>query len=258
MAKVKVKATQEDFEQADKDQGEFVLPKPGYYILQLKECNPGHSKGPDGEEDKSKPRLECIYEIVGVGVEDAEPSENYGNVWDYISFSKDSGFARARFLKAMNLASGDGDAEADVETDADKPGSVIATKVLARLKITPARGTFSAKAKVASLLPYSERNTVDGTNDAFGGVEDSDDDDDTPAEDNVADGDDYTEEELSGMELKELGAVAKDDFELDPNTFIVKARGGKVNNEKTKAALIAGILAAQDGDDDGGSNDNPF
>lgn len=253
MAKVKVKATQEDFEQANKDQGEYVLPKPGYYILQLKECNPGHSKT-NGEEDKSKPRLECIYEITGVGVDDEEPTENYGNVWDYISFSKDSGFARARFLKAMNLASGDGDAEADVETDADKPGSVIATKVLARLKITPARGDYSAKAKVASLLPYSERNTVDGNNDAFGGVSEDDTESDAEAAGEV-DGD-YTEEELNGMELKEIGGIAKDDFELDPNDSIVKVRG-KVNNDKTKAALIAAILEAQAGDQ-GDSNDNPF
>ena len=249
--KIKISATTDDFEQAGQDQGDFVVPPAGYYILQCKEINPGFSQDDDGNADKKRPRLEVIYSITGVGVEDNPVTENYGNIWDYVSFSAASGFARARFLRAFGFAGGD---EAfDGEIDIDK---AINMKVVARLRQVKGREPGEKRAKIASLLPYEDRHMAE----AFGG---GDDDESDSAEDGAVfggtaedAGEAYTQEELEGMDLKELGGVAKDDFSLDPNDFIVKVRG-KVNADKTKAAVIEGILAAQEAEDaEGGSGDD--
>ena len=258
MAKVKMKATAEEIEEGAKDQGEFVLPKPGYYILTLGEVNPGFSKT-NGEEDKKKPRLECIYSITGVGLEDTEPTTNYGNVWDYVSYSKESGFARGRFLRAIGLAKDGQPFDGEFEVDPDARDTIIGTKVLARLKITPAKGDYSAKAKVASLLPYSERNTVDGSSSAF--ADDATDDGEVFGGGGEEPAGDYTQEELETLEPKELGDVARDEFNLNPEDFLVKVRG-KVNVEKSKTKLVDAILEAQAAEDpaadDGGDAGSPF
>lgn len=266
MAKVKVKATTEDFEKGAQDMGDFIVAPPGYYILQLSEVSPEFTKDKDGSEIKSKPYLQCVWKIVGVGAEEAEPTENYGNIWDVVSYSAESGWSRGRFLRAIGAASGDEDVEVDLEIDPDVKGTIIGTKVLARVKNRRRRkqpGDTEApgmQARIASLLPYSERNTIGEGAAAFEGVEEDDTDTAGTSTGGGDDGEDqpYTEEELNAMEGKELGAVAKDEFNLNPNDSIVKVRG-KVNAEKSKAKLIEAILEAQSAEDgETEDGDSPF
>jgi len=264
MAKVKMKATTEDFEKGSQDQCDFVTPAPGYYILQLQEVNAGFSiDQKTGEEDKKRPRLECIWKVTGVGTEDIEPTDNYGNVWDYISFSAESGFSRGRFLRATGVAKGNEDFDGEIEIEEGQPGTIIGVKVLARLKNQRGRKTSdnpnpTPRAKIASMLPYAERNTIGEGGEAFAGV--SEDDVDSGTSEDTGSDDPYTEAELDAMEPKELGGVARDDFNLDPNELLVKVRG-KVNVDKSKAKLIEAILEAQnaeDGSGDDAEGDNPF
>lgn len=269
MAKVKMKATTEDFEKGAQDMGDFIVAPPGYYILQLSEASPEFTKDSEGNEDKKKPYLQCVWKVVGVGTEEVEPDVNYGNIWDVVSYSESSGFARGRFLRAIGVADGSEDVEVDLEIDPDAKDTIIGTKVFARVKNRRRRRQpgdtepAQMQARIASLLPYSERNTVGEGGEAFAGVSEDDTTSDSAEDSGSTEGDDdtqdYTEEELQGMELKELGGVAKDDFELDPNESVVKVRG-KVNNDKTKAKLIEAILEAQSAEsgeaaDDG---DSPF
>jgi len=253
LTKFKISATEEDFEKADQDQGEFVVPEPGYYVLTLKECNPGFSKDDDGNEDKKRPRLECIYEISGVGMEDEPVGDvNYGNIWDYVSFSQAAGWHRAQFMKAMGIAEGAGDYEGDTE-------DLVGTKVIARLARERGRSKDDPpRARLRSLIPFEDRDASA----AFGDASTNGDGAAPEDEENPP----WTQEELEGEELKELGRIAREDFDLNPDDSVVKgtrgANKGKPDLDKTKAKLIEAILAAQDeqdgNDGEGDSEASPF
>lgn len=246
MAKVKMKAGKEAFEKAGQDRGDFVVPKAGWYTGMLKTCTAGLSKDSEGNEDKSRPRLECVYEIVGVGREDEPATENYGNIWDYVSFSEESEWKRAEFLLAMGLA--DDAAEVDFDTD-----DVEGTKVLIRVKHEKGQTKDDPpRAKIAKLLPFTDEDrdaafsgAADGaTEEVFGGD---------------GEGEYLTEEQLTAMDMKELGKIAGE-FDLDPQTFVVRNRAKKVDTNKSRAAIIAAILEAQGAPADEGvdDEDSPF
>jgi len=248
MAKVKMKAGKEAFEKAGQDLGDFVLPKVGWYTGVLKTCTAGLSKDSEGNEDKSRPRLECIYEIVGVGREDEPSTENYGNLWDYVSFSAESEWKRAEFMKAMLLA--DDEAEVDFDTD-----DVEGTKVLMRIKHEAGRDKDSPKrAKIAKLLPFTDEDR----DAAFGGDGDGATEEVDFGGSDEPEGEYLTEDQLAAMDVKELGKIAGE-FDIDPQTLVVRNRAKKVDLAKTKSAVIAAILEAQgapaDSDED---NDDPF
>ena len=109
----------------------------------------------------------------------------------------------------------------------------MATKVLA--------------AKIAKLFPWSEGDASHTSSPA--------DDSDAFASDDgeTSDEEFLTREFLEGNVLKDLGIIAKE-FDLDPNSFVVK-KGKAVDQAATKEAVIDAILEAQ-GDTDNGSEDD--
>lgn len=259
MTKVKVQAGQDAVKQAG-EAVEFVDAPPGLYIAELVECNAGFSKGDDDKEDKSRPRLECIYKPIGVGRE-GEPMPDgvrYGQVWDYVSFGEDSEWKRAQFGLAMGAKpDAQGNIDVSFETDKDKPGTIIGTKVILRVKRgKDLEGNYRAKcggvfhidsgeaAETSSAFADDAGNEESAPDNPFG--------DDSGAEEE----DLYTEEYLIGLEMKDLGEAAKQ-FDLDPNDFLVKKRG-KVDLDATQAAVVAAILEAQNGSEEAGDDDSPF
>lgn len=266
MAKFRMQASAEDVVKADEDMGEFVVPPAGFYVVQLIEVNPGYSKGSDGEEDKSRPRLECVYEIVAEGREQAEPKANYGRLWDYVSFSKEAGWHRANFTKSLYPEAVQDDGTIDIELDTD---DMVERKMLARIKherdkrASDEAGKRVDRARIARFYSLDDDSAFDDTADTTDAYADSGSDAAAEADPFAEVGGDetddglLTEDELDKMDLKELGTVAKE-FDLEPTSFIVKTRN-KLDQEKTKAAVIAAILEAQgdDGNDDGGDED-PF
>lgn len=250
MAGIKIKASKEAFERAGEDLGDFVVPSSGYYHLQLKECSFGYSKSKngDGTEDKDRPRIQCIWSVVGVGREGAEVTENFGQVWDYVSFSEDAEWKRAEFLYALGLA--DGTESVTMTID---PEALGGETVLGRLKQVPNQAGDGKQAKVAKLLPLEDAD-AEG---AFGGKKSKAEDPFGEAE-SEEDSDYVTEEELTAMDLKAVGEVAKE-FDLDPKEYVVNFRG-KFSSQRTQAKLIAAILEAQGAEPEGsdGEGENPF
>jgi hypothetical protein len=277
MTKIKIRASAEEAAKAGQDQGEFEVPKPGYYHLKLIEANAGFSKDSDGNEDQDKPRIECVYEIVGEGMEAAEVEKNYGRIWDYVTFG--DGYAatrRVEWVLAFDANANVADIVAgkyEIDTD-----DLVERTVVARLKhekdkqkteeakAADRKASPVFRARIAMLInpanvdehavaeysgdAYGSANGGEETTDVFG--------DTAPADENG----EYallTQEELEAMDPKELGATAKE-FDLVTDDLLVKVRG-KVNVEKTKAAIIAAILEAQGADDSGGDaadEGNPF
>jgi len=246
MVKVRFKVSKEALQRPDQDMGDFVTPKPGF------------TKDSDGEPDKTRPYLEFIYKITGVGAEEADVTENYGNVWDYVSFSEESDWKRAQVLKAYGLSDGEDDFDEKLETD-----EFLNRKVIARLKLAKGQTSDDPKrAKVARLIAYgsdvSGAFNSSGTDygeteyeETFGATE----------EDRSL----YTVDELDAMDLKELGKVLKEEFEQDPVALLVKFQSGKnkgkTDLEETKVAVINAILEAQgEVEEEGtsGDDDDPF
>ena len=254
MTKVKFRITKEDAARVDQD-ASFELPPVGIYVLTCNSVDAGFSKT-DGEEDKSKPRLQYVYSITGEMPGEREPSKNYGNLWDYVSFSAASGWKRAEVLYAFGFISKEeadnfsDTAEFEVDTD-----EFVERKVLARIKHEKGQTKEDPKrAKIAKLLPYGsdvsslpslgetpvygDGDEAFGSDGAFASEPESG---ETETEALL------TESELQEMELKELGDLAKE-FDLEPNDFVVKNRAKKVDLDKTKEAIIVGILTAQNGE----------
>lgn len=258
MAIIKITASGEDTARAE-GSGDFVLPKPGLYHVKLTEVKPGYSKDGDGEEDKTRPYLECIYTIVGEGKEGTKPDANYGNLWDYVTFGGTAGWKRAQFVRAFYPDRVKPGEELNEEIDTDE---LIERVVMARIKHEAGRTKDDDKrAKIATLFPIGDdfAAATEGMEDAYGEAADDTPDpfasEPEPEEDGNGDGL-LTAEELEEMTLKDLGAIAKE-FDLDPTELIVRNRAKKVDEAKTKEAVIAAILEAQNGPAEGGDED-PF
>lgn len=266
MAKFTIKANSEDIEKAGQDLGEFEVPKPGFYHVKIVEANAGYSKT-DGEEDKNKPRIEVVYEIVGEGMEAKEPGANYGRIWDYITFG--DGYAATRRTEfAMALGATKEEVESGVDFDTDE---MLERVIIARLKHEKDKRKSEEEKKVvnrARVATVMALDAADGyqeaafSEDAFAGDGEDDGDGDAFADDVEDEGgeesDLLTQEELEGYDLKELGNVAKE-FDLDPKESLVKFKSGekkgKTNASATKKALIEAILEAQNGVEDEGEDD---
>lgn len=275
MTKFTLEVDPEDAEKIGQDSGEFVLPPPGYYVLRIVEANAGFSKT-EGEEDKTKPRIEVVYEIDGIGMDGAgEVVDNYGRLWDYITFGKGyAGQRRGEFGVALGLGTKE-EFKAGKKFKADTD-ELIERKVIGRIKHEKDKVKSEEekktvmRARLASILPLS---AADGAIDTSGGEVDfgSEDEDATtdvdpfaeeaPADDGA--GDLLTEEELLAMEPKDLSNVCKE-FDLDPQSLIVKytsgANKGKVNVEASKKAMAEAVLEAQNGPAGGDDADDgdPF
>lgn len=251
MAKIKIKAGKDAVEKAG-ESGDFEQPKPGIYIAELTEVNEGFSKGDDGKPDKSRPRLECIYKIVGEGREGSKPEKQYSRLWDYVSFSEAAEWKLAQFGLALGLKMKNGGIDDAIEIEADKPGTVIGKQVMIRVKKdSDLEGNY--RGKIASLM------AVGSGDDDLGDVDDepefADDVDEDEEEafggDDEDEGDDLlTEEDLDAMENKELASTAKE-FDIDPKQF---------KGKKARANIIAAILEAQGADsaDDDEDDEEPF
>jgi hypothetical protein len=248
LTKVKIKVSKDDLAKVgDDDRGTFDLPKPGLYVLQASRIDPGFTKNSDGEEDQSKPYLQFVYGIVAEMPGEIAPKGNYGNIWDYMSFSEASGWKRAEVLYAFGFLTKeeaeryDGEAEFELDTDV-----LVERKVLARVKHEKGRNNDDPKrAKIAKLFPYgSEQDSFTSNGETEYGEVSADDPFSTADEEGS--GALLTVEELRSMELKELGDIAKE-FDLDPNIYLVRNRAKKIDNALTMEAIISAILVAQNG-----------
>lgn len=270
MAKVKVRATKQDVKEELEGGGDFVSPKPGFYHLTVIEANAGFSKDREtGAEDKSRPRIEMVYEITAEGVEgDKAPEANYGRIWDYLTFGEKAGRTRARYIKTFypEHYSEDGDMEVEFDTD-----EMIAKTVVAKLSVKKEKdqnGEVRDRVQIRQMMPVGDdfSSAAVSTADAFASADDDDNDFESVLEEAEEEGEEdglLTEEELDAMTSQEVAAIAKE-FDLDTKDFIVKfksgANKGKVKVPETKAAVIAAILEAQGSneEDDGDEDESPF
>jgi hypothetical protein len=239
MVTIKYDVSGADHKANRSDQGEFVQPPKGLYIAKLVECNKGFSKDGDGKPDKSRPRLECIYQIVAEA-DGSKPDKQYSRLWDYVSFSDAAEWKLDQFLQAMGIDTENQEAgKAEIET-----GKLVKVRVRPD---TDQHGDY--RAKVGALFHYD----ADEDDDLSDALDDDDADDDDEAEVDEWEDDDDDEAE------DEPGWTAEDIDNLDNKGLkdLVKELGVKPK-KGSKVSDVRALAKAELGLDEDDDDDVPF
>lgn len=270
MSKVKIKASKKAMEEAETS-GDFVEAPPGIYVLRLDNAEVGESKS-------GKSMLTTRWQPVGVGRSNDDLPERYGSVWErYLLEDESAEWKRAELLHALGVKPNQG-----IEFEEGKPGTVIGTLCLARVKADPDQeGNY--RAGLARLIGPFDPDAADegededddeaGAADAFedeqfddtgdgGGDEpddegDGDEDESIPGESLLDEEEHYTREYLLSLSKADMKDVA-DEWE-------VKVKKGMTKDQVADLIIQAEVdyygLAASDddeGDDDAGDEEDPF
>jgi len=250
MTKVKVRAGKGAVTQAQEG-GDYGDPPPvGLYHLELKGLDQKTAKGANGGK-----YLSCRWQPIAAGREGEPLDKKLGSVWDVVSFSEDSEWARARFALALGAQPNRaGNVDLDVELDATKPGSPIGTVVLGRVKADKdLEGNY--KPAIGWIGPLNAP-TEDSEEFADDEEEVGEEVDEEEATEDFGEEDELlTEDILADYNNKELAALLTE-FDLDKAALTVKVKG-KVNVDKTRTKMIAAILEAQ-GADEEDDDEDPF
>lgn len=219
--KIDFNITQDAMDQAESSGG---LQAPvGLYKAVLKSIEAGFSKGDDGKLDKSRPRLECHYQITGEGTNFKKPEAQYSQLYDYVSFSEAASWKLAQFLKAFGVINKPGKGSFDVVRLINKE---VLLKVSADKDL---QGDY--RARVGTLLPFGGKAEAAGTSEEDEAIEDESFDLDEDEQD-VSSGE-YTKDELEDMSIPELREV-------------VEKFGIDVPKGTKKPGVVALILEAQE------------
>lgn len=155
--------------------GGDITPK-GVHVAVIKELNSGFSKDDSGRPDKSRPRLEVVYQVE---------TGNYTPVWDYISFGESSQWKLDQFLQALGLA------DTSKRKGKFKTEEQVGRKVRINVKHEPGRTVDDdPKARVKAVMALDAEDDENG------------------------DEDEITANQLNAMGLKELRALAKE-YDID-------------------------------------------
>lgn len=201
--------------------GSFEAPPPGLYRATLSECSQKKSK--EGNE-----MLECIYELTRGDYKGSK-------VWDYIVIGVE-GFPERKlrqFLEAVGHITGKKNAKGGFDPDEFED-----TEVQLRLK----NETYDdePRARVAAVLPLPEDDEDEEE------IEDEEGSGEDPDEE--GDGEEYTYEDLEGMDLGELKEVIEEE-ELG-------IRVTKKSKTETVLAKVAEALELEPEEEEGGDDED--
>lgn len=264
MAKVRLKASAEDVKKA-LSSGDFEPAPVGLYVAELASCEPKYTKDeskPDGV-DKDRPYLNCGWKIIGLLDNQDKTKQkplpegtNYGRVYDVVSFGESSKWKVAQFGITIGAKTKNGEIDDEVEIEADKPGTIIGTKAILRVKADKDQNS-NYKPAVGFTGPL-DGTKGDAASSAFADDPGDDDSGTDPFAEGSEDAEGFTEEQLEAEDLKSLGAILKENYDGSPQDHIVKTKAGKIDTAKTKAAVIQAILEAQSSGDEAGNEEDPF
>lgn len=168
--------------------GGFDAPPPGLYRAKLTECN--QTKSNAGND-----MLECVYELTRGDYKGSK-------VWDYIVLGVE-GFPERKlrqFLEAVEQISGSKNAKGSFDPDEFEDSEV-------QLRLKNETYEDEPRARVAAVLPLPEEDEDEEE------IEEEEETEDEEGEDEEGAGEEYTYEDLEGMDLKELKEV-NDEEEL--------------------------------------------
>lgn len=201
MPKVKFDVSDSDPDEATKSP---EPPKPGTYKCKLVECTPGFKLKDDGKPDKTKPRLEVRYSVIG-RIKDGGGVETKGDfvgyqLRDWLTFG-DNEYTKRRldqFLQAFGVAT---KTKRAGEFDTDKIVNKLCKVRVRGEQYTPEGGDPQYQARVAAVFKWDT---------------DASDDGDDSAEDLGGDGEedagsDETTSEGGWSSFSELGEAADND-----------------------------------------------
>lgn len=237
MAKVTFDVSGSDPDKAVQD---LEPPRPGVYKAKVEEVTPGFSKDKEtGKPDKTRPRLEVVYRIIG-------PKHKGAPLWDYLSFSEASQWKLDQFLQAVGIA-----------TKSKRKGTFDTAKVVGKIVKIRVSGEGSGedyRARVRGCFAATAEDEDTGDEDEDGETEPDEDEgeEDTDDED---EGDEGDEVELDEDDLDQLGAEADSGgkpAEKAAEILAEKAAEHDIDPDEyaTWAEVATAIQQAQEGDGD--------
>lgn len=229
MPKIKFDLRGTDPEKAK--EGAFEDPKPGVYRALVKEMNAGFSKDDDGKPDKSRPRVEVVFEIIDHKYKGAR-------LWLYLTFG--DGYPAQKmdqFLQAFGIAS------KDKRTGEFNTDDIVNKACKIRVK-GGTRADNSYRAEVGAV--FADDGATNDVDDLFG-ADDADDNgstDDGPfgGDDDAGSSDDATPWEVDADHIYTVAELEA--IEL-PQVKEVAALYDDTTAYRSKEKAIAAVVAAQ-------------
>lgn len=241
-------------------QGRRESPRPGRYVLKIKEINPTFAKGDGGRPDKIRPQVEVIFEVAGAAKVKNRKYKG-SQLWFYFPSPESETYENwswkaDQFLQAIGVAS-----------KKKRAGSFNTTKVVGTLVdatiIAGANQAGDYKGDIGLLLPYdkdtfaeaaAEENSDDADEDESDDEDEIDDENEDEDEDDEDDDDESDEDDEDEDEDEEDDGdedEAYDDMDVKALRVLAKERG--LIPRGTKAAVIARLEA--DDEEEGGGED---
>lgn len=225
--------------------GSGESPRPGVYRAKVLEINPGYAKDDDGGPDKTKPRLEVIYQIQGGEFANSQ-------IWEYVILPGHVSFGDSAKKRMFQMLRACGQPTSVKEINTDK---LVGKSVRIRVRKGTNqegdyRGEFGAVFKDSD-SDIKLTSTAAPAKDDEELLDDGDGGDDVILDDEAGTEEtdwDARKEELNAMSGDELKTIAK---EWKDNGWDIKI-GGKKSEVIDRIIGVEQEAAAQtgDGDDD--------
>lgn len=213
----------------------FEDPIPGVYKAKVQACTSGFSKGDDGKPDRSRPRLEVVYEIT-----DGKDNGKFrgSRVWDYVVFTEASQWRLDQFLLAMGI-SNNKKRKGEFDTD-DIVGMPVKLRIAADQGTSVAAGDYRPRVKTVLM---GEDSDIEDEGDVEELEEDevvADEEIEDEADEVEADSEGYTEDALSELKITDLGKILTDEFDV--------SREDMPKGKDPKIAMILDLQSSAEGE----------
>ena len=233
MAKIKYDVSGVDHKKAA-EAANFEQPTPGTYRCKVREMNPGFSKK-DGKPDKTRPRIEVIFEVVDKKFKGAR-------LWYYLTFGE--GYPKEKFDQFLQAFGINTAKKSKGEFDTDRMVGKFCTVQVK--KGTNQTGDY--RAEVANVLPDQGENDDEDDDD----VTDDDEDDDVTEEDEEESSDDEEDDEDDEEEEPD------DEYDtMDVKALRAELKSRDLETKGAKPALIDRLRKDDAGGEDD-EDDGPF
>lgn len=246
MSVIKFDVSSSDPEAAEA--GSFESPKPGIYAAKIKSMTPGYSKGGDGKEDKSRPRIEVVFQITDRQFKGSQ-------MWYYLTFGENALWKLDQFLQVFGLANKNKrTGEMDTNKLVNKP---------CRLRVKAGKdldGNY--RGDIAAVLkPGEDGGSGEDEGDIFSEPKEeaaadlnemAEEQEDTPTD---ASDDEIIEDEIIEEVAETIQQLSEDDLKAMPAAELgpLAKEMGIVTKGKKKseviAEIMAGPLASEDDDE---------
>jgi hypothetical protein len=209
----------------------FEEPVPGVYKAKVQACTHGFSKNQEtGKPDKTRPRLEVVYEITQEG------KHKGARLWDYLVFTEASAWRMDQFLQAMGITNAK-KRTGEFDTD-DLVGMPV------KIRVAADKNEATYRPRVATVVMGSDEDAEDDEEmeELEVGDDEEIEDEEETEEETETEAEGYAEDDLSELTVKGLGDILVNEFDVE--------RADLPKGKEPKIAMILDLQSAAAGEEE--------